>query len=201
MLSAISMKKKDMLQALQEIPSLMVDLDTRKITMNDGGKPLVLVNGVRREGGLSSVSPEDILSVDVTQTASAEFMREGYTSVVNIKTKKIDRKYTVFNGGVNSHSALRFGIADASYETGNCKYSLYLTAQSFAFFNNKSKVQEYTAIESSVRNLAYRRNFHYNDTYVGLGEATVSGVMPIILRSALLSIIFFSRVRPMEKTC
>ena len=54
MLSAISMKKKDVLQALQEIPSLMVDLDTRKIMMNDGGKPLVLVNGVRREGGLSS---------------------------------------------------------------------------------------------------------------------------------------------------
>lgn len=39
-----------MLQALQEIPSLMVDLDTRKITMNDGGKNLVLVNGMRREG-------------------------------------------------------------------------------------------------------------------------------------------------------
>lgn len=48
--------------------------------------------------------------MDVTQTASAEFMREGYTSVVNIKTKKTDRKYTAFNGRINSHSALRFGI-------------------------------------------------------------------------------------------
>lgn len=169
MLSAISMKKKDVLQALQEIPSLMVDLDTRKITMNDGGKPLVLVNGVRREGGLSSVSPEDILSVDVAQTASAEFMREGYTSVVNIRTKKTDRKYTAFSGGINSHPALRFGIADASFETGNSNYSLYLTAQSFAFLNNRSKIQESTATESSVRNLAYRRNSHYNDTYVALG--------------------------------
>ena len=56
--------------------------------------------------------------MDVTQTASAEFMREGYTSVVNIKIKKIDRKYTAFNGGINSHSVRRFGIADASYETG-----------------------------------------------------------------------------------
>lgn len=46
--------------------------------------------------------------MDVTQTASAEFMREGYTSVVNIKTKKTDRKYTAFNGRINSHSALRF---------------------------------------------------------------------------------------------
>ena len=120
---------------------------------------------------------------------------------MNIKTKKTARKYTAFNGEINSHLALRFGIADASYETGNSKYSLYLTAQSFVFLNNKSKVQESTATESSVRNLAYRRNFHYNDTYVALGEATVSGVMPIILRSALPSIIFFSRVRPMEKTC
>ena len=69
--------------------------------------------------------------MDVTQTASAEFMREGYTSVVNIKIKKIDRKYIAFNGGINSHSVRRFGIADASYETGNSKYSLYPTAQSF----------------------------------------------------------------------
>lgn len=107
--------------------------------------------------------------MDVTQTASAEFMREGYTSVVNIKIKKIDRKYTAFNGEINSHLALRYGIADASYETGNSKFFLYLTAQSFAFLNNKSKVQESTAIESSVRNLAYRRNSHYNDTYVALG--------------------------------
>ena len=33
MLSAISMKKKDVLQALQEIPTLIVDLDTRKICL------------------------------------------------------------------------------------------------------------------------------------------------------------------------
>ena len=79
--------------------------------------------------------------MDVTQTASAEFMREGYTSVVNIKTKKTDRKYTAFNGEINSHLALRYGIADASYETGNSKFFVYLTAQSFAFLNNKSKVQ------------------------------------------------------------
>lgn len=169
MLSAISMKKKDVLQALQEIPTLIVDLDTRKITMNDGGKPLVLVNGVRREGGLSSVRPEDILSVDVAHTASAEFMREGYTSVVNIKTKKADRKYTSFNGGVNAHPTLLFGIADASLEIGNSESSLYLTAQSFAFLNNKSHMKEITSTENSLRNLSYRRNSHYNDTYVALG--------------------------------
>lgn len=39
----------------------------------------------------------------------------------------------------------------------------------FAFLNNKSKVQESTATESSVRNWAYRRNSHYNNTYVALG--------------------------------
>ena len=49
------------------------------------------------------------------------------------------------------------------------RLSWYPTAQSFAFLNNKSKVQESTATESSVRNWAYRRNSHYNDTYVALG--------------------------------
>lgn len=142
MLSAASMKKKDIIQALQEIPALTIDPDTRKIFMSNGSQPLVLINGVRRERGLSAISPEDIISVDVVQTASAEFMREGYTSVVNIKVKKSDRKYMLVNAGINTHPAIRFGIADASLETGNSRSSFYLSAQSFAFLNNKSDMTE-----------------------------------------------------------
>lgn len=169
MLSAASMKKKDVLMALQEIPTLTIDPDTRRISMNNGGQPLILINGMRREGGLSAISPEDIISVDVVQTASAEFMREGYTSVVNIKVKRTDRKYTAFNGGINSHPLLRFGIADASLEVGNSHSSFYVTAQSFVFLNNKSDMFERTATESSLRELNYKRNSHYNDTYVAMG--------------------------------
>lgn len=169
MLSATSMKKKDIIEALQEIPTLTINPDTRKISLNNGSTPLILVNGVRRDGGLSAISPEDIISVDVVQTASAEFMREGYTSVVNIKVKKTDRKYIALNGGINTHPTIRFGIADISLETGNSHSSLYLTAQSFAFLNNKSDMFERTSTSSSLREVTYRRNSHYNDTYIAMG--------------------------------
>lgn len=169
MLSEASMKKKDIMQALQEIPTLTIHPDTRKISLNNGSTPLILVNGMRREGGLSAISPEDIISVDVVQTASAEFMREGYTSVINIKVKKTDRKYTAFNAGINSHPAVRFGIADMSLETGNSHSSFYVSAQSFAFLNNKSDMFERTVTENSLRELTYKRNANYNDTYVAVG--------------------------------
>lgn len=169
MLSESASQKKDILQALQEIPVLQIDPDTRKITLNSGGQPLILVNGMRREGGLSAISPEDILSVDVVQTASAEFMREGYTCVINIKVKPGKGKYTSFNGGINTHPLIRFGIADASLETGNDRSSFYVSAQNFAFLHNKSEMQEQTRTENNLRELRTRRNSHYNDTYVAVG--------------------------------
>lgn len=169
MLSATSAKKKDILEALQEIPALSVDPDTKKISLDNGSKPLVLINGIRREGGLASINPEDILSIDVVQTASAEFMREGYTSVVNIKVKKGKQKYTSFNGGINSHPLLLFGIADASLEKGNARSSFYINAQSFAFLNSKTNMTERTKNKTSLRELKYRRKYHYNDTYVATG--------------------------------
>lgn len=169
LLSGSAMKKKDVLDALQEIPSLTIDPNTRKIVLNDGSKPLILVNGVRREGGLSAISAEDILSVDVVPTSSAEFMREGYTSVVNIKVKKSEQPYTSFNGGVDTHPLIRFGIADASLEFGNSDYSFYLSAQSFAFLNNKSDMTEESKTTQSIRNATYKRNADYSDTYFALG--------------------------------
>lgn len=169
MLSEASMRKKDIIQALQEIPALIVNPDTRKLSLSNGSTPLILVNGVRRDGGLSAINPENIISVDIVQTASAEFMREGYTSVVNINTKKEDRKYTAFNGGINSHPAIRFGIADMSLETGNSHFSLYVTAQSFAFLHNKSDMFERTSTAGSLRELTYKRDSHYNDTYMAIG--------------------------------
>lgn len=169
MLSAASAKKKDVLEALQEIPALSVDPDTKNISLDNGSKPLVLINGIRREGGLASINPEDILSIDVVQTASAEFMREGYTSVVNIKVKKGKQKYTSFNGGINSHPLILFGIADASLETGNARSSFYINAQSFAFLNSKTNMMERTENKTSLRELKYRRKYHYNDTYVATG--------------------------------
>ena len=138
--------------------------------------------------------------MDVTQTASAEFMREGYTSVVNIKIKKIDRKYTAFNGGINSHSVRRFGIADASYETGTA--NILCTRQ--------LKVLPSSIISRRCRNPLPLKALYAIGLIAAipiitilmlLWEATASGVMSIILRSALPSIICPSGVRPMEKTC
>lgn len=137
MLSESALKKKDILESLQEVPALSIDPGTRKISLNDGSNPLILINGIRKEGGLSAINPEDILSVEVVPTSSAEFLREGYTSVLNIKVKQTDRSYTSFNGGINSSPLLLFGISDASLEFGNSKSSFYISGQTFTFLNNK----------------------------------------------------------------
>ena len=169
MLSENALKKKDIMLALQEIPTLSIDPDTRKITTIDGGKPLVLINGIRRDGGISTINPEDILSVEVVQSVSAEFMREGYTSVINIKTKKNSNRYKMVNAGVSTHPTIRFGIADFSFETGNDNASFYTSAQSFAFLNNKSKMFEKTTTTNNIRELSSKRNSNYNETDVSIG--------------------------------
>ncbi len=169
MLSESATKKKNILEAMQEIPVLDIDPNTRKIMMIDGSKPLILINGMRREGGISSINVEDILSVDVAQTASAEFMREGYTSVVNIRTRKKKESYRMFNGGFYTHPLIHFGLADGSYEFGNTKYSLYFSAQSFAFLNNKSNITETTKTTNTLREAVYKRRANYSDSYFVLG--------------------------------
>ncbi|WP_321332921.1 outer membrane beta-barrel protein [uncultured Bacteroides sp.] len=169
MLSESALKKKDVLDALQEVPSLAIDPGTRKITLNDGSNPLILVNGIRREGGLSAINPEDILSVEVIPTSSAEFLREGYTSVVNIKVRKADRSYTSFNGGINSNPLLQFGITDASLEFGNSKSSFYLSGQTFTFLNNKSDMLESSRTSESSREVRYKRKGDYTDTNWAMG--------------------------------
>lgn len=169
MLSSHSMKQKDVMMALREIPALYVDPDTREITVANGSKPLILINGNRREGGLAGIAPEDILSVDVVNTASAEFMKEGYSSVVNVKVRRSDRRQTQVNGGVYSHPLLRFGIADFSVETGSATGSFYVTAQDFSFLNNKSDFKEKTTTSSYLREALYKRTAHYNDASLVIG--------------------------------
>lgn len=169
MLSESALKKKDVLDALQEVPSLAIDPGTRKITLNDGSKPLILINGIRKEGGISAINSEDILSVEVIPTSSAEFLREGYTSVVNIKVKKSNKAYTSFNGGVNTSPTLLFGIADASLEFGNSKSSFYISGQTFTFLNNKSDMLETSRTAESSRKVQYKREGDYTDTYWAIG--------------------------------
>ena len=96
-------------------------------------------------------------------------MHEGYTSVVNIKVKKTENSYTSFNGGVSTHPLLVFGIADASLEFGNDKYSLYLSGQSFAFVNNKSDMFQRSETLQSSRDVTYKRKADYSDTYFAIG--------------------------------
>lgn len=163
MLSATAIQKKDILEALQEIPTLDIDVNTRKISLADGSKPLILINGIRREGGLSSINAEDILSVDVVPTSSAEFMQQGYTSVVNIKVRKTESRYTSVNAGLYSHPLLFFGMGDAVVEFGNSKYSLYFSGEGFGFLNNKSDMEESSETQMTSRLLRYKRESDYWD--------------------------------------
>ena len=135
-LSTRARKAGDVYAALQEIPRLQIDELNRSISTVSGGKVLTLVNGVPRGNALESIDPKDILSVEVMETPSARYLSEGFTNVVNIKTRKNPGKYSLFNFTTQNHIELHYGTGSGAFEIGNSKASFYINANGFYFNNN-----------------------------------------------------------------
>lgn len=135
-LSTRARKAGDVYAALQEIPRLQIDELTRSISTVSGGKVLTLVNGVPRGNALESIDPKDILSVEVMETPSARYLSEGFTNVMNIKTRKNPGKYSLFNFTTQNHIGLHYGTGSGAFEIGNSKASFYVNANGFYFNNN-----------------------------------------------------------------
>lgn len=135
-LSTRARKAGDVYAALQEVPRLQIDELNRSISTVSGGKVLTLVNGVPRGNALESIDPKDILSVEVMETPSARYLSEGFTNVVNIKTRKNPGKYSLFNFTTQNHIELHYGTGSGAFEIGNSKASFYINANGFYFNNN-----------------------------------------------------------------
>ncbi len=168
-LSSKSKQSKDIYEAMQEVPKLMIDRNTRSIQMTDGSNPLILINGIRREGGINSIKPSDIESIEIIETPSARYSKEGYTAIVNIKVKRKADNYNYVNVGARLNPKLIFGLGDASYETGNDRFSLYATGQHFHFYKNTSNITDIVKSGSLTKETMNSRlsNYYDNSAIVG----------------------------------
>ena len=121
-------KEPNAYMALQEIPRLIINPVERKIKLDNGTAPLILVNGVRKP--IDVLSPEFIESVEVIDNPSARYRGDSeVASVLNIKLKKEGIKpYLRGDLGVNSMLNVNAFYASGSFETGTATSSLYLNA-------------------------------------------------------------------------
>ena len=74
--------------ALREIPRLYSNVGARTVTMANGERPLILVDGNRYHSGIATIDPKEIEAVEVVEIAKARYLKEGYQQVVNIKLRK-----------------------------------------------------------------------------------------------------------------
>lgn len=170
-LSKQASQTKNAFEALQEIPRLVVDVTGRKISMQDGTEPLILIDGVNRVGYISSLDPADIESVEVINNPSARYRgNQSVASLLNIKLKqKKAQPYLNGNFYTRHNPQLIFGVSGASFEVGNSKSALYLNAQQFYFHNENRKTNSLNRSGSMVRSLLGKDRYSSNMVYLNLG--------------------------------
>lgn len=157
-------------EALREIPLLMVDATNRKIQLNDGSSPLILINGVSRPGFINSLDPKDIESVEVIENPSARYRgNEGIGGVLNLKIKRKKQLSSSFNLYTRQSPELIFGVTGGSFEMGNSKASLFLNAQQFYFHNDERSTESNTQTGTTVRELTGNGEYNANMVYLSLG--------------------------------
>lgn len=143
---------KNPYQALQEIPKLVVNPTDKTVTMTDGTKPLILINGVRYNGGIDSIDPSLVEDVEVIESPSVRYLNSGYIALLNIKTKRTPTTYQAFDFSTRHSLPILYGNSSASYRIGNQKMQLSLTGQHWYFHHDDSEWS------SAQQNIGYLKN-------------------------------------------
>lgn len=120
---------KNAYEALMEIPELIVNPVNRTISVANGGKPLILIDGVKRENYINVLNPEIIESVEIIHNPSARYMNdESVGCILNIKLKRV-KTPVYLRGDITATSNTRLDNLDinANTEIGNALSSLYFT--------------------------------------------------------------------------
>lgn len=170
-LSARAKQENNAYVALQEIPRLRVNSVMRSIELDDGSTPLILIDGVKKPGYLSVLSPEMIESVEVIDNPSARYRaNSSVRSVLNIKLKNRAniKPYMRGNIGANLMPNLKFGVENLSAEIGTPNSSLSITGQHF--FMNKVKNESFNRDKTSglIRNVWENSKTNLNSFYGSL---------------------------------
>ncbi len=127
---------KNPYESLQEIPRLIVVPTEKKVMLEDGSSPLILINGKRFGGSIDSVDPSLVDEVELIESPSARYLKEGIRSVLNIRMKR--RKASYYNGNITTRHMLPllYGITMPYFESGNNKISFNVSAQHFYFHHD-----------------------------------------------------------------
>lgn len=144
--------------ALMEIPALQVDIAEQSVSMNNGDKPLILVNGKLVNSGIAPINPQDIAAVEVNEVVSARYLQMGYTSMVNIVLRKNRPMYVYTEWRTRHDIPTREGFGGVNFEVGRKKFSIYGSV--FAYYTLHDKT------ESSIT----ERNGEQGKIYDGYGK-------------------------------
>ena len=158
-------------EALMEVPRLRIDPLRREILLDSGESPLVLIDGVRREGYIDVLNPEIMESVEVVEVPSARYMGdESTTCVLNIHLKR-NKMLPYVNGSVSmSHSvASKYGVGTFNLEVGDSVSSLYLLLQDFYYKDDMSDFYSESQSGDLLRKQTARSEYNCNMIYAGLG--------------------------------
>lgn len=143
---------KNPYQALQEIPKLVVNPTEKTVTLPDGTIPLILINGIRFNGGIDSIDPSLVEDVEVIESPSVRYLNAGYTALLNIKTKRTPTTYQALDLSTRHSLPVLYGNSSASYRVGNQKMQLSLTGQHWYFHHDDSEWS------SAQQNIGYIKN-------------------------------------------
>lgn len=124
-LSIQAKKQHNPFVALREIPMLLSDPSSSSVTMLDGKRPLILINGNRVNSGIAPINPSDIECVEVINNVSARYLQEGIGGIVNIKVKRKSSPYVWLEAATRHDLPIDKGFGVFYFEVGNSKVSLY----------------------------------------------------------------------------
>lgn len=170
-LSERAQKARTAYEAMVEIPKLLVNPIDRKVTLNTGETPLILIDGIKRPNYFDVLNPEMIESVEVIETPSARYLGdETVTCILNIHLKRVPTP-TYVNGYLFTRHAVTsgHGISGGNFEMGNTTSSFYLNAQHFYFTHDKSDSYSNTQSGDIVRDFTGKHRYGANSYYLNLG--------------------------------
>lgn len=136
---------------LREIPRLYSNVGARTVTMANGERPLILVDGNRHHSGIATIDPKEIEAVEVVEIAKARYLKEGYQQVVNIKLRKRTHPFLFWEVATRHNLPWRRGFGVGYFEIGNERYALY--GRAVANYTH----DEETSLERTQRNTGYTK--------------------------------------------
>lgn len=152
--------------ALQEIPKLISNDGTQTVKMEDGSAPLILIDGISINSGVTPIDPADIESVEVMDIVSARYLKQGVKNIVNIKLKRKAAPYLFFETATRHDIPLRNGFGVVYFEVGNPKFSLYGRGAYDYTYHDESKISEWQKGESYYKE-ASKKSRKNGNNYIG----------------------------------